>query len=318
MKNILKAFNKMIKILFSLLMKFLSSLYINSSKIFKIIKYNERNRSYRLILLRETFHLLRKILLLLKFDLPVVFHKDRIIFDLDGVKIEENNSINRYYKIFNTKYHNEAKYLEDLFDFSKAKCFVDIGSCIGEYTIYFAKKYPLSKVYSIEPNDNNLKLLKKNIKINKIDNRVKVIENAISNIKDQNYHTKLDSQKSEVIIQSGNSEKKTITLSSLISEEKLNKIDFLKIDIEGSNYKVAQCIADNVSKIDGLQYEFNKGPANIFLYLIDKLNNFYDFYILENEKFKKIDEKSLKEKIKIFGDNNKSGVDVYFKKNRFL
>ncbi len=315
MENILFNLNKILRILFSLFIKFFSFLYINSSKIFKIINFNERNRFYRLILLKETSHLLKKILKLLKFDLPITFHKDKIIFDLDGVKIEENKDyINRYYKIQNTKYHNEAKYLDDLFDFSNAKCFIDVGACIGEYSIYFAKKYPLSKIFSIEPNTDNIKFLRKNIKLNKVESSIKVIENAISDMKSQNYQMTPGAQKSEAIIQNNHSQKKTITLSSLISDEKLNKIDFIKIDIEGSNHKVAKCIIDNVSKIGGLQYEFNKGPASTFLNLIDQVNIFYDLYILEGEKFKSINEIDLKEKIKTFGSNNKSGIDVFFKK----
>ena len=41
-----------------------------------------------------------------------------------------------------------------------------------------------------------------------------------------------NTQESEVIVNNKNSNLKTITLSSLINNEKLNKIDFLKVDIE--------------------------------------------------------------------------------------
>ncbi len=299
-----------------LAMKFITLLYLYTPKIFKKINLNEKNRFYRSFLIRQTLVLLQKILKSLNYTLPITIKKDMTIIDVDGVLITPG-TVNRYYKIpHNTKYHNEAKYLKNLFDFSEARNFIDIGACLGEYSIYFAKNYPESKVYSVEVEANNLKLLRKNIELNKCEKKIKIVENAVSDFIGQNYHVIENTQESEVIVNNKSSNLKTITLSSLINNEKLNKIDFLKVDIEGSNYKVAECIINNLSKISNIQYAFEKGPSEIFLNFIDRVKNFYDFYILESEEFKLIHLDDLKDKTKKIGPTpaNKTSFDVYLKK----
>jgi FkbM family methyltransferase len=316
MNKIIAKLNNVIIRLFTLLIRLLSLLFFYTPKIFKVINLDEKNRFYRSILIRETTLLLKKVLKLVNYSLPITINKDKVIVDVDGVLIVPGN-INRYYKIeSNWKYHNQAKKLEELFDFSNARIFIDIGACIGEYSIYFAKKYPQSKIYSIEASEKNLELFKENIKMNKSESSIKIIENAISDVQNKNFFISENTQQSEVIISSNNSQKKTITLSSLISNEKLDKIDFLKIDIESSNYKLAQCIVDNSSKINAIQYEFAKGPSNIFINLIDQVSNVYDFYLNEEEKFKVINKIDLKNKIKSQGSYIADGFDVFFKKNK--
>lgn len=315
MNRIIAKLNDVIIRLFTLLIKFLSLLFFYTPKIFKVINFNEKNRFYRSILIRTTTLLLKKVLKSLNYNLPIIINKDKVIVDVDGVLLVPGD-INRYYKIeSNWKHHNQAKKLEELFDFSNARIFIDIGACIGEYSIYFAKKYFQSKIYSIEASENNLQLFKENIKINKCESSIKIIENAISDIQNQNFYVSENTQQSEVIISGKNSQKKTITLSSLISNEKLDKIDFLKIDVEGSNYKLAKCIVDNSSKINAIQYEFSKGPSNIFINLIDQVSNVYDFYLCEEDKFIKIDKNNLNDKIKSEGSEIiRNSFDVFFKK----
>lgn len=312
-KNLLKFLNLKIAI-FKNFIKFLKLFYFYTPKIFKIVDFDHNNRFYRSILIKETASLLKEILKSFNYNLPIIIDKDKIIIDVDGVLLVPDG-ISRYYKKpHNVKYFNQAKYLDDLFDFSDARVFIDIGACIGEYSIYFAKKYQESKIYSVEANEENLKLFKDNIRINKTEKQIKIIGKAITDIENQNYYVVPNTLQSEVIIDNNNSNQKTITLSSLISDERLDKIDFLKIDIEGSNYKIAQCVVNNVTKINAIQYEFSKGPSNVFLNLIDQVNDFYDFYLLEGENFKIIDEISLKEKIKSQGPKIEGGFDVFFMK----
>ena len=190
-----------------LAMKFITLLYLYTPKIFKMINLNEKNRFYRSFLIRQTLVLFQKILKSLNYTLPITIKKDMTIIDVDGVLITPG-TVNRYYKIpHNTKYHNEAKYLKNLFDFSEARNFIDIGACLGEYSIYFAKNYPESKVYSVEVEANNLKLLRKNIELNKCEKKIKIVENAVSDLIGQNYHVIENTQESEVIVNNKSSKR---------------------------------------------------------------------------------------------------------------
>lgn len=304
---------KLIIKFFYLFIKILSFLYITLPKIFKVINFNKSNRFYRSIYIRESLNLIKKIFNSLNYNIPVTISKDKIILNIDGVLINLND-ISRYLKKKDQKYHNGAKYLEDLFDFSNAKIFLDFGACIGEYSIYFAKNYPQSKIFSFEANPANLKHFKENIKINNVEKNIKIFENAISDSDNKNYSIINKKQSSEVIISNNKVSNRTLTLSSIISNEKLDKIDFIKIDIESSNYKVSKCIIDNASKIDGIQYEFSKGPQDKFINLVEKVNNIYEYYIIDENEFKIINLSDLKEKIKKNVFTSRNGFDVFFKK----
>ena len=312
--------------LFTAITKFFAFLYLNSPKIFRIANLNEKNSNYRSILIRETAFLLQKILIKLNYSLPITISKDRIIVDVDGVLLIQNSininfkkkhkhSINRYYKKHNQKYYNEAKLLDDSFKFTYPKIIIDLGACIGEYSIYFAKKYPQSTIYSIEANSNNFRILQENIKINRTEKNIKVFNNAISDKENENYFSTYGNQDSEVIISNNNNHiNKTITLSSLLHKEKLNKIDLIKIDIESSNYKVVKCIINNLDKIENIYYEFSKGPQNIFIDLIERVQNIYDFYICDNGQFIITDAVNLIDKIKKNVFLKEGSLDIFFKK----
>ena len=107
-------FNSFIIRLFRVSMKLLSVLFFNVPKIFKVLKFNEKNRFYRSILIRQTVLLLKKILKSLNYNLPITISKDKVIVEVDGVLIV-TDKINRYFKISgNDKYYNQASVIGKL------------------------------------------------------------------------------------------------------------------------------------------------------------------------------------------------------------
>jgi len=74
----------------------------------------------------------------------------------------------------------EPETLEWIEEFGGSGTFFDIGANIGIYSIYYAK-YHKGKVYSFEPSAFNLKQLAKNISINKLEDRIHIIPNPLSN-----------------------------------------------------------------------------------------------------------------------------------------
>ena len=119
-------------------------LYLIFTKLLKFISFKKKYIFYRSIYLRQLLFLVKKIFNQLNYNVPVTISQDKIILNINGVLINLDN-INRYLKINDNKYHNGAKYLEDLFDFSNAKIFLDLGACVGEYSLYFAKNIPKVK-----------------------------------------------------------------------------------------------------------------------------------------------------------------------------
>lgn len=151
---------------------------------------------------------------------------------------------------------------------------VDIGGHIGTFTL-FALHHGARRVYTYEPVPENFRLLQANLMANHYTNGVASCV-AVS-----------DKQRMEKLylydVDAGNTLKRAseyrtqryitvpaVTFSQIITKNKLKKIDFLKIDCEGSEgdiirstpdrlLKIARKIAieyhDNVSSLDHLQIE---------------------------------------------------------------
>ena len=111
---------------------------------------------------------------------------------------------------------------------------IDAGANVGYSAIYFANRFPNSKIISIEPEEKNFEILKENIKhypnIYAINSALWPEEEELY-INDRGtgawgFNVKAD-KKSDTQIRS-------TTITKLIEESEFDIIDILKIDIEGS------------------------------------------------------------------------------------
>ncbi len=120
------------------------------------------------------------------------------------------------------------------FKLKNVKLIIDAGAYTGISSVYLQKKYPNSKIIAIEPEQSNFKILKKNT-------------NCFSKIRAINaglwykkcYLKILNRQTGKwgfKTIETNNKKEatKSITITEILKEEKYNKVDILKIDIEGA------------------------------------------------------------------------------------
>ena len=85
-------------------------------------------------------------------------------------------------------YTKEPETLEWIDSFEKKEnkiIFWDIGANIGIYSIYASLKYPNIEVVSFEPSTNNLRILTRNISINKLEEKIKVNQFPLSNVENK-------------------------------------------------------------------------------------------------------------------------------------
>ena len=135
---------------------------------------------------------------------------------------------------------------------------IDIGANIGYYTLLFAQLVgPNGKVYAYEPDPINFVILKKNIEINNYKNVV-LIQKAVSN---SSTMTKLYLSKDRTgnrIFDSTNDgmsdyiEIETIKLDDFF-KNKNEKINFIKMDVEGTEILILQGMSDFLHKQDNLK-----------------------------------------------------------------
>lgn len=157
---------------------------------------------------------------------------------------------------------------------------IDAGAHIGLATLYFKKLYPNSQIIAIEPNKNVINILKNNIYENQFNN-VEVIPFALSNKTETiNFHQDKSQKQwfstSGILPQAWNRQQKTektiiqaIPLTNLIQQP----IDFLKLDIEGSEEKVITATAAKIKLIKEMIIEFHPHPSQSIKRLVEFLQD---------------------------------------------
>ena len=178
--------------------------------------------------------------------------------------------------------------------FSKFEVFFDIGAHRGETIKLFTKNFEIKKMYSFEPSKINFDYLKKNsLKFNETKKHIRIIlenfacgdknddikikylnESSSSTINEIDTSSKYFKKKSFLLYKNKNNEfyveenTKQKKLCDYILDNKITKIDFLKIDTEGYEMKV----------LLGLEKEFKKVSIIMF-------EHHYDDMIKKNYKF---------------------------------
>lgn len=133
------------------------------------------------------------------------------------------------------EYNQVEEYLKEL---PRNPVIVDAGANIGLFSRLVLKKRPDANLYAIEPEDNNYQLLKANTKSYAVTTIREGIWSHDCNLKvvprdtgDWGFIVK------EVSKQDSNTINAT-SITSLAGRYKLNRIDLLKMDVEGSEYEI--------------------------------------------------------------------------------
>ena len=100
--------------------------------------------------------------------------KDTIIFEdhvpyihINGIKIILNHTL--FLKHSGKKFLSQSLNTINFIKYIKLdpKIIIDLGACWGEHSLFYAKEFNKSKIYSIEGSPLNYSTLLKNLKINK-------------------------------------------------------------------------------------------------------------------------------------------------------
>lgn len=132
---------------------------------------------------------------------------------------------------------------------------IDVGAHAGFFTMYCRSLNKKVKIYSVEPEANNLKLFKQHLEENEISG-VKVVAGALAKetgkreliIADDSHNHKLagfvssDGMFPDFVDSEGNTEKTVVaeafSFTDFCQKNKIKKISLLKMDIEGGEYEV--------------------------------------------------------------------------------
>lgn len=135
--------------------------------------------------------------------------------------------------------------------------FFDIGAHIGNFSSKMYEKFECN-IYAFEPLEENFKILKQNLNNHK---KIKCYQIALLNFDGYSNISSLGASASLFDRNEGSTNEEVIVKSfgTFIREENINFIDFVKMNIEGSEYDLLNDIIDsgNISKIQHLQIQFH-------------------------------------------------------------
>lgn len=165
----------------------------------------------------------------------------------------------------------------------KIRTFIDIGANKGIYTLKLSKR--AKKILSIEPQSDNFKILKRNIKLNKFKNvllkKVACFDKSGGGF--ISLYEKNDGAHSLVFKRSDKNEKVRLDkLDNIVKEKKLKEIDLIKIDVEGAELNVLM----------GARTTLQRFKPKIILEILNKeeLEKIYKFLNKINYKIEHIEE----------------------------
>lgn len=189
---------------------------------------------------------------------------------------------------------------------SDIQSMIDVGAHHGETIKLFLKYFKLNVIYSFEPSKKNFKVLYNQLNFLKKKNKQtkiyifnqglgeknyetilnNTLESSSSTINEINKESKYYKRKIKSLITTSdkyieNFEKiKVITLDNFFSNQKLKKIDLLKIDTEGYELNILKGIKNNTKNIKYIYFEHhydNMIKKNYTFSDIKELLNNYNF-----------------------------------------
>ncbi|MBI2356940.1 FkbM family methyltransferase [Candidatus Dojkabacteria bacterium] len=207
------------------------------------------------------------------------------------------------YHLIKNEIFNSELYNVDLKE--KKPVIVDCGSHIGLSILYFKSIYPNSVIYGFEPNPHAFALLEENVFVNNLEEVY--VENVAVDTKKTEKELYID--KSDGWYSTGSYTKgswkgseeteaisvKTIDTKAMIKKliEKHNRIDLLKVDIEGYEYKLLAHIQEALSEVENVIVEYHPVNNSNFPRILSILRKYYSDITYEQEG-KEVTEPDLK------------------------
>lgn len=201
-------------------------------------------------------------------------------------------------------YSLEPETLDWINNFKKKNLiFWDIGANIGLYSIYNALKNKNSCTYSIEPSTSNLRVLSRNISINNLQNKIKILPIALTNSKNKflimNENDFVEGGALNSYGKSFNHEGKKFkskmkyniygtSVEYLLKNKILKTPNFIKIDVDGFEHLILEGFGKYLKnkKIKSLSIEINENYEEQYNKVLK---------IMKKNKFKILNKKNNQE-----------------------
>ena len=146
----------------------------------------------------------------------------------------------------------------------RSKVVIDVGAYRGESSIYFALQ-GAKKVIALEPDEESYKFALMNVKENKLEDRIILLNKAVAPQKGLiSLYVLPNAPACNSTVFTSSEEKKVeaITLDEVVNMVGGERIGLLKMDCEGCEYPVLSSFSQ-FDKIDGIILEYHNGPQQL-------------------------------------------------------
>ena len=192
----------------------------------------------------------------------ISWFKEKLLKHQDDVNVKQIDL--KHFKLFYKRPYEVLHTYKEIFENeiyffsadSNKPVIIDCGANIGLSAIYFKLLYPDSTVVAFEPDNNNFELLKKNSELNNFKNvklhkkAVWIKDGTISFEANESEASRINEENADNVILV-----ECIKLASFLSN--YQKIDFLKMDIEGAEDKVIHDCSDVLINIQNMFIEYH-------------------------------------------------------------
>jgi FkbM family methyltransferase len=142
---------------------------------------------------------------------------------------------------------------------------VDAGANIGLFTCWAAARNPHARIVAVEPSERNFNRLREHVRLNRLDSRVTALPVALSATTGTVWLAECSSASQMRHVapseSAGAEATPAVSLAELLERLPYDRIDFLKVDIEGSEYGALMSgPADQFQRIRRISVEYHLPP----------------------------------------------------------
>ncbi|WP_181881453.1 FkbM family methyltransferase [Helicobacter sp. MIT 99-5507] len=161
---------------------------------------------------------------------------DYCLYDLSKINLAPIKLYYSLHGIFCDFYLEQYSY-KNLIKAQKGDYVIDGGACCGDTALYFANLVGESgKVFAFEFIEDNIKLFNKNLKMNSHINNIVLVKHPLYADSDTFVDSIGSGSSATINFNSSNSKIKTLSIDDFVKNNNISKIDFIKLDIEGSEF----------------------------------------------------------------------------------
>ena len=216
--------------------------------------------------------------LIFKYSIVNIFYWifKRILFIIQRFKYPLEIEVFITFYIFGLKQYN----IKNIFEVKNDAVVFDIGAFKGDTAYFFSKKCSnKARIYAFEPDENNYKILLK------IKDKYKLNNVIASNILFSNSETEINFLSMD--LNRPAVKMKSTTIDKFVEENNIEKIDYIKMDVEGAERNILEGAIRTIKKFKpSLAIAIYHGGKlfmedfyNIPIFIKNIINEYYEYYI---------------------------------------